>query len=427
MEKIIEKSIEKKHLRAAFDTVVDHSIPSTSLGLGLFYLLLAISHALVLSPPLQQPMTISAAISAAVLLALRLIHSRYGLATLSVHFFAIAIAGIVLGNSLLHLYLSLEPQQTSNVLLFLVGSGYFFLSSRLFAGLVLVTWIGWGTIAWIIGPLPDLQHYGFAMASSTVLGALIHWVRIRSLSRLESLKLQIEDHNRQLEQQVEERTAELRREIDERRQTENRLQESLSEKETLLREIHHRVKNNLQIVSSLLDLQSQTTDDAQVLEPLMASRGRILTMSLVHEQMYSADNFDRIPLHDYIQRLVADVFDSYDNWPGHITLDLDLPPVNLAIEQAMPCGLIVFELVSNALKHAFPDQRQGTLRIDLHLDGDRCVLGICDDGVGLGEEFDIHQPGTLGLQLVNSLVTQLKGQIETSKAEGTKFSIAFPA
>lgn len=424
--KIITNTAEKIRLNTALDAVFTSSIPPVALGLGLFYLLLATGHLLVLSPPLQTPMAISAAISAVLLLVLRLALGRYPLPPGYANFLAVAIAGIILGNSLLHLYLSLEPRQTTNILLFLVGAGYFFLSSRLFAGLVLVTWASWGVIAYTAAPQADWQHYGFAMLSTTVLSVLVHIVRLRTVSRLERFRLQNEDHNHALEQRVAERTTELHREIDERRQAETQLQDSLTEKDTLLREIHHRVKNNLQIVSSLLDLQGQTSDDAQVLGPLMASRGRILTMSLVHEQLYHADNFDKIPIHDYLERLVADVFNSYDNWPNHIALDLQLTPVTLGIGRAMPCGLIVFELVSNVLAHAFPDQRQGTLRIDLHTAGDRCVLGIADNGIGLPTDLDFRRANTLGLQLVNSLVAQLKGQIEEPGEDGANFTISFP-
>jgi len=219
------------------------------------------------------------------------------------------------------------------------------------------------------------------------------------------------------------------RDISERRRAEELLQASLREKEALLKEIHHRVKNNLQVTSSLLRLQAGTIEDARVREVFEQTQSRIRSMALVHEKLYQSSNLAQIDFGDYIRSLAALLFQSCGVDENHIRLDVGGDDVLLTIETAVPCGLIVNEVLSNALKHAFPGNGYG--RIHVHLtnleDGGR-ELTIRDDGVGLPDELDVEQGETLGLRLVRALVQQINGRIAVERrAPGAKFTITVPA
>lgn len=210
-----------------------------------------------------------------------------------------------------------------------------------------------------------------------------------------------------------------------RLQTEDQIKASLREKEVLLREIHHRVKNNLQIISSLLNLQSRYIKDKQVLHVFKESQNRIKSMVLIHKKLYQSKDLARVDFAEYIRSLIADLFRSYKADYDLITLKTNIDDVFLGIDTAIPCGLIINELVSNSLKYAFEDG-QGEIRIDLHSEKEgKFTLIVSDSGVGFPKDLDFRNTESLGLQLACTLVDQLQGTIELDRTCGTKFKIAF--
>jgi two-component sensor histidine kinase len=204
------------------------------------------------------------------------------------------------------------------------------------------------------------------------------------------------------------------------------LETSLQEKEVLLREIHHRVKNNLQVISSLLSLQSDHVTDERAVEVFQDGQNRIRSMALVHEKLYQSENLAWVDFAEYIVSLSRYLFRAYRNHAARVRLDIDTEDVLLDVDSALTCGLIVNELVSNALKHAFPVDREGEIRVQLHTDGDRhVVLRVGDNGIGLSHDLDVGQTESLGLRLVNILVEQLDGTIALHATSGTAFEIRF--
>ncbi len=202
------------------------------------------------------------------------------------------------------------------------------------------------------------------------------------------------------------------------------IQASLDEKEILLQEIHHRVKNNLQIVSSLLRLQSHRADDPLVLENLRDGEQRVQMMALIHEKLYQSENFSRINFDNYLLSLVDDLFRIYSIDRERISLDLDVQDVSFDIDTAIPFGLIINELVSNALKHAFPCNLSGEVRVQLKSNpGGGAKLVVADNGIGFPDEFDFTSTNSLGLQLVDSLLGQLNGTIQINHNQGTEIEI----
>ena len=206
-----------------------------------------------------------------------------------------------------------------------------------------------------------------------------------------------------------------------RKQAEDTLRASLREKESLLKEVHHRVKNNLQVITSLLRLEAGRSDQPDTKSVLKEMQNRIRSMALLHETLYRSENLERVDLPGYIKQLTTHLYRSMVPEPGSIQLHLDLAPVSLALDQAVPCGLLVNELVSNCLKHAFPDGRTGEVRIDLQLvdGGQKIRLRVSDTGVGLPTDFEEKRTKSLGLQLVSDLIKQLNGQIEIGGGPGT--------
>jgi len=216
------------------------------------------------------------------------------------------------------------------------------------------------------------------------------------------------------------------RDITERKEVQDRVRNSLAEKETLLREIHHRVKNNLQVISGLLNLQSHYIDDEGVRTIYKESQNRIKTMALIHEELYQREDLARINLADYIGELARNLMASYSMVSGRIGLDLDLSDAEITIDTAIPCGLILNELVSNSLSHAFPDNAQGKIEIKFRLlDEEKYELTISDDGTGLPDSLDIKNSGTLGLRLVSILAEQLNANLEIENGPGTTFRLVF--
>ncbi len=220
----------------------------------------------------------------------------------------------------------------------------------------------------------------------------------------------------------------LRQENSERKRAEEQLQASLAEKEALLKEVHHRVKNNLQLISSLLSLQAAHIEDPAVAELFADSRNRVRSMALVHENLYQAANFARISMATHIQNLCAHLTRVYGLHSRRVQLALRIGDVELGLDRAISCGLIVNELVSNALKHAFPDGRAGRLSIELQpLGGQQHVLVVGDNGVGLPADLDPRRSNSLGLQLVDDLTKQLHGTLVVDRVGGTTFTITFDA
>ncbi|MCC7550538.1 MAG: PAS domain S-box protein [Methanobacterium sp.] len=215
------------------------------------------------------------------------------------------------------------------------------------------------------------------------------------------------------------------RDITERKEFENALKSSLEEKEVLIREIHHRVKNNMQIISSLLNLQKQYVHDEEAVNVLLESQNRVKSMAMIHEKLYKSRNFSEINFADYIRSLVDDFFYSYGVDSNQIKKNIILDEVMFGLETAIPCGLIISELVTNSLKYAFPHHKNGELKIELHAAAEEYCLIISDDGVGIPENINFDETDTLGLKLVNSLVKQLEGTIELVKYNGTEFKILF--
>jgi two-component sensor histidine kinase len=214
----------------------------------------------------------------------------------------------------------------------------------------------------------------------------------------------------------------------ERIAAEEQMRSSLHEKEVLLKEIYHRVKNNLQVVSSLLNLQSQRVADLTAVEVLRESQHRVRSMALIHERLYKSSDLARINFADYMRDLATFLFRSYNTDSATVQLQVIAEQdVQLNINTAIPCGLIVNELLSNALKHAFPDGRQGTVTMQLTRDtAGHISLSVADNGIGLPAEIDIDQTESLGLQLVKTLVQQIDGTLRLDRQSGTSFIITLP-
>ena len=207
----------------------------------------------------------------------------------------------------------------------------------------------------------------------------------------------------------------------------NELKASLEEKETLLKEIHHRVKNNLQVISSLLHLQSKKITDEAVLTVFRDSENRVKSMAIIHENLYKSTGLARIDFSNYIKSLTGILYESYGIGTERVSLNIDVENIFFNIDTAVPCGLIINELVSNAMKHAFPDNREGSITISLgKADGDRYTLTVSDDGAGLPKGFDMKKSQSLGMRLVHNLVqNQLRGTIEIVEGTGMTFIITF--
>ena len=203
---------------------------------------------------------------------------------------------------------------------------------------------------------------------------------------------------------------------------------ALREKEVLLSEIHHRVKNNMEIVSSLLELQSADLVDEPALQLLRSGQTRIKSMALIHEQLYQSEDLAKVDFGEYLRTLVADLYNLYGVNPDVIELKIDVDHILLGIDSAIPSGLIINELVSNSLKHAFPADRAGEISIAFRPDDEgQYRLTVGDNGVGLPEGMDFRNTSSLGLKLVNALTAQLKGTLEVDRSGGTEFKITFDA
>ncbi|HEX3034662.1 MAG TPA: PAS domain S-box protein [Thermodesulfobacteriota bacterium] len=212
--------------------------------------------------------------------------------------------------------------------------------------------------------------------------------------------------------------------ITERKLSEERIQLSLKEKEVLLKEIHHRVKNNLQIISSLLNLQSRTVKGKKALEKFKESQNRVKSMALIHEKLYQSKDLERVDFSEYIRSLLSYLFNSY-GVGSRVKLKIEVDEIFMNIDKAIPCGLIINEIVSNSLKHAFPGGDRGEVRVECRENGGSYSLIINNDGIPFPENVDFRKTKSLGLQLVCALVDQLRGSIELVRSGGTEFRIKF--
>jgi len=215
--------------------------------------------------------------------------------------------------------------------------------------------------------------------------------------------------------------------ITERKQAEEKVRASLTEKEILLQEIHHRVKNNLQLISSLLGLQSRYLEDEKSREILRESQNRVRVMANIHTMLYQSENLSRVDFGCFIRDLTGRLQQSYGITGSPIEVHVDMADLSLSIKTSIPCGLILNELVSNALKHAFPEGRGGEVNISMTKAGDRFVFKVQDNGIGFPKAVDFQNTQTLGLELVRILVEQIHGTIDLRVDGGTTFTITFPA
>lgn len=217
------------------------------------------------------------------------------------------------------------------------------------------------------------------------------------------------------------------RDITKRKQAEMEIKKRLKEKEVMLQEIHHRVKNNMQIIISLLRLQSSQVRNKKYLELFKSSQNRIYSMALIHEKLYQSKDFARVDFSKFLESFVIHLFNTYKADPNKIELKLELDDIKIDINRAIPLALLLNELVSNVLKHAFPEGEKGMIFIKLSRveKGKKIILVIKDNGLGIPEGLDVKTPKTLGLQLINDLVKQINGKIYITKKEGTEIKITF--
>ncbi len=216
--------------------------------------------------------------------------------------------------------------------------------------------------------------------------------------------------------------------ISERKRAEQIVRAALEEKKVLFKEIHHRVKNNLQVVSSLLDLQARRIADPEGLQALKESQDRIRAMALIHDELHSSETPARIDFGDYVSSLTAHLRDSYGAGGEPIRLTSDIGRISLGLDTAIPCGLIINELVTNSLKHAFAGRHAGEIRVELREQANgHHALSVCDDGAGLPPGLRIEETDSLGLRLVRTLTEQLGGKLVISTNGGARFEIVFPA
>lgn len=211
-----------------------------------------------------------------------------------------------------------------------------------------------------------------------------------------------------------------------RRTAEENLRRSLAEKEILLKEVHHRVKNNMQIISSILKMQERQVKDDKLKTVLEESQNRIRSMALIHENLYRNENLANIKFSNYVKSLAGNLSRSFSDKQGKVRFEYDIEDVFLPLDIGIPCGLIINELISNSFKYAFENREKGTIGISLkHINDKRFELLVRDDGVGIDKDIDITNTKSLGMKIVTNLVTQIDGDLSYETNNGTKFNIKF--
>ena len=210
------------------------------------------------------------------------------------------------------------------------------------------------------------------------------------------------------------------------KQLEEKLKSSLSEKEILLKEIHHRVKNNLQVIISLLNLQAGYLHDEETVRAMQEGQNRVRSMALVHEKFYQLDGISEIDFAEYIEKLCQYIFQTYSETARNVSIDVESDQIAFDLDTAMPCGLLINEIVSNSLKYAFPSGQEGKITIKLKaLPENKIRISVADNGIGISQEYGLENPSTLGLQLIGALTSQLNGEVEMLNSNGTTFNITF--
>jgi two-component sensor histidine kinase len=204
------------------------------------------------------------------------------------------------------------------------------------------------------------------------------------------------------------------------------LSDSLREREILLQEVHHRVKNNLQVISSLINLQARQLSDPRARGALEECKTRVEAIALIHEKLYQSKDYARVPFSDYAKSLARGLFEASIPLPSSIALELDSDDFTLPVDRAIPCALVLNELLTNSLKHAFPGGRGGLLRVGLHERDGEVTLTVADDGVGMPVEIEPAESSSLGMQLVATLSRQLDGKLELQRIPGTTVRVTFP-
>lgn len=531
-------------LRQAFSVIVREALSPAALGLGGLYTIFALSHLFVLPKAIAVPMSLAAAATAIVFFVIKFFLNRKLLLAQWAHPVGAIMFLLVLINSLLHLLMTAEPMQSTNLVLLVMGAGFLFLSTGWLAASLIATFGGWLAVArFVASGAAEWMHFGFALFTASIVAMLIQFARQRTMRRLEGLRFQNERRKAELEtalaaaeqarqnaeiskrdfMQSEARlrmltsqmpailwttdpelrltsalgmgleTFALRAEqmlgqtlfeflktdspefapiamhyralkgesvtqeiflrdrlfdckveplhdragalsgligialdITDRKIAEEQLKSSLREKEALLKEIHGRVKNNLQVISSLLNLQSDYIQDTAARVRFKETQDRLKAMVLIHEKLYQSRDLTSIDFAGYIRNLAVHLFRSYQVNAHAIALHLEVAPLDLDIDRAMPCGLIINELVANALQHAFPNGACGEICLTLQEDAQRQItLQISDTGVGVPAQLDFHRAASLGWQLVNTLAEQIQGEIKLERHGGTKFTLTF--
>jgi two-component system, sensor histidine kinase PdtaS len=231
--------------------------------------------------------------------------------------------------------------------------------------------------------------------------------RKRAEKMQDDLVNQLKTLNAELEERVQARTVELR--------------SSLRERDVLIQEIHHRVKNNLRVISSLINIQTKRLEPGKNRDALEECQTRVQAIALIHEKLYQSRDYSRVPFSDYVR------FHATGISPGGVNLELAIDDVTLGVDTAIPCGLLLNELITNALKHGFKDRRRGKIRVELtRQDERRLRLAVTDNGVGLPDGFDLATSQSMGLRLIVTLAKQLGAQLEVGSGEGASFSVTFP-
>jgi len=293
------------------------------------------------------------------------------------------------------------------------------------AAIIVIYVNSYATAKKIIRPLADLVQ-GARMIEKGKLDHRIINSENRSKTESNDELKQLTHAFNTMAERLDEQVWDLLSEVREHEITEKKLQESLLEKELLLKEIHHRVKNNMQIISSLLNLQSEKIIDERDRDLFMESRNRVYSMALIHEMLYRSESIREIDFTTFIEAIISELKKTYIVNPDKITFNLSSANFFVEINNAIPCALIINELISNSMKHAFPGDRKGTISIDLRLNQDGLhVIEYHDNGKGIEHEIDLKKSKTLGLQLVSSLVTQLRGTVTIDNNNGTRFTIVF--
>lgn len=292
-----------------------------------------------------------------------------------------------------------------------------------------LSWLGLGLVSFnkfnfyipLVGPLGVLfLTWLLTLVADLVIAGAEQIKLNRNISERKRIQEALELTKDELEKRVQERTAELT-------ETNAKLAGLLNEKELLLKEVHHRVKNNLQVISSLLNLQSEYIKDPEALQVFAESRNRVRSMALIHEKLYQSHDLARIDFADYLRSLTRSLQSSFGRSSSGVQIAVDVDEVMLGVDAAVPCGLIVNELVTNCIKYAFPGNRAGEIRVSMErVEGPGLRLSVADNGVGFPKDVDFRNTNSLGMQIITTLAEQLDGTIHMSNGVGTRFDISFP-